>query len=80
MSWLKPLFWHTGQTGSRVPGWTKGILDWREVMLQGQVITQVKVQGQHFGPKEATWEDEQTMKEFFSNLFLVEEHRDDVRS
>eukprot|EP00253_Pinus_taeda_P004509 PITA_04509 len=34
------------------------ILDRREVMLRKQVITQIKVQWQHFGPDEATWEDE----------------------
>eukprot|EP00253_Pinus_taeda_P018524 PITA_18524 len=32
-------------------------LNWREVTLQKWDITQVKVQWQHFGPDEATWED-----------------------
>eukprot|EP00253_Pinus_taeda_P003564 PITA_03564 len=34
------------------------ILDWRETTLRKQVITQVKVQWKHFGPDEATWEEE----------------------
>eukprot|EP00253_Pinus_taeda_P009514 PITA_09514 len=34
------------------------ILDRREVLLRKRAITQVKVQWQHFGPDEATWEDE----------------------
>eukprot|EP00253_Pinus_taeda_P030931 PITA_30931 len=38
------------------------ILDRREVTLRKRDITQVKVQWQHFGPDEATWEDEELMK------------------
>eukprot|EP00253_Pinus_taeda_P026205 PITA_26205 len=38
------------------------ILDQREVTLRKKDITQVKVQWQHFGPNEATWEDEEFMK------------------
>eukprot|EP00253_Pinus_taeda_P006077 PITA_06077 len=34
------------------------ILDWRRVVLRKRAITQVKLQWQHFGPDEATWEDE----------------------
>jgi len=55
-----------------------GILDQREVMLRRLVITQVKVQWEHFGPEEATWENEQVMWEVFPNLFVVDKHRDDV--
>eukprot|EP00253_Pinus_taeda_P014855 PITA_14855 len=54
------------------------ILDQRRVVLQKRAITQVKVQWQHFGPDEATWEDEQSMKEVYPELFLGEQHRDDV--
>jgi len=38
-------------------------------MLQKRVITQVKVQWQHFGPDKASWKDEQVMKETFLGLF-----------
>lgn len=38
------------------------ILDWREVTLRKRDVTQVKVQWQHFGPDEATWEDEEFLK------------------
>eukprot|EP00253_Pinus_taeda_P029666 PITA_29666 len=34
------------------------ILDQRRVELRRKVISQVKVQWQHFGPEETTWEDE----------------------
>lgn len=55
------------------------ILDQRRVELQEKVINQVKVQWQHFGPDEATWEDEQSMKEAYPGLFLGEQqHRDNV--
>ena len=54
------------------------ILDRRRVVLGKRVITQVKVQWQHFGPEEATWEDEQSMKENYPKLFMGEQHRDDV--
>eukprot|EP00253_Pinus_taeda_P005288 PITA_05288 len=46
-----------------------GILDWKEATLRRRVIAQVKNQWQHFGPKEATWEDEQTMREAYPQLF-----------
>eukprot|EP00253_Pinus_taeda_P017115 PITA_17115 len=35
------------------------ILDRREVQLRKRVITQIKVQWQHYGPEEATWEDKE---------------------
>eukprot|EP00253_Pinus_taeda_P029139 PITA_29139 len=44
---------------------TLNILDWREVLLRKRAITQVKVQWQHFGPNEATWEDEEFMKQAY---------------
>eukprot|EP00253_Pinus_taeda_P015383 PITA_15383 len=54
------------------------ILDRRRVVLRKRAIIQVKVQWQHFGPNEATWEDEQSMKEAYPELFMGEQHRDDV--
>eukprot|EP00253_Pinus_taeda_P012366 PITA_12366 len=55
------------------------ILDRRRVELWKKVISQVKVQWQHFGPEEATWEDEQMMRDTYPRLFLDEQqHRDDV--
>eukprot|EP00253_Pinus_taeda_P026273 PITA_26273 len=38
------------------------ILDRREVQLRKQAITQIKVQWHHFGPDEATWEDEHLVR------------------
>ena len=37
------------------------ILDRKVTMLRNQAIGQVKVQWEHFGPKEATWELEDLM-------------------
>eukprot|EP00253_Pinus_taeda_P003529 PITA_03529 len=54
------------------------IVDRREVQLRKRVITQVKVQWQHFGPDEATWEDEEFMRKAHPELFLVNRHQDDV--
>eukprot|EP00253_Pinus_taeda_P012418 PITA_12418 len=54
------------------------ILDRRRVVLRKRAIIQVKVQWQHFRPDEATWEDEQNMKEAYPELFMGEQHRDDV--
>eukprot|EP00253_Pinus_taeda_P002818 PITA_02818 len=54
------------------------ILDRREVTLRKQAITQGKVQWQHFGPDEATWEDEELIKKAYPRLFMAERHRDDV--
>eukprot|EP00253_Pinus_taeda_P035101 PITA_35101 len=55
------------------------ILDRRRVELRKRVINQVKVQWQHFGLDEATWEDDQSMREAYPRLFLDEkQHRDDV--
>eukprot|EP00253_Pinus_taeda_P029719 PITA_29719 len=60
--------------------WVKplSILDQREVTLQKRDITQVKVQWQHFGPDDATWEDEELMKQAYPWLFATEGHQDDV--
>jgi len=55
------------------------ILDSREVLLRKWAITQVKVQWQHFGPDEATWEDEEFMKEAYPELFITEGHHDNVQ-
>eukprot|EP00253_Pinus_taeda_P011385 PITA_11385 len=55
------------------------ILDQRRVELRRKVISQVKVQWQHFGPEEATWEDEQMMRDTYPRLFSdKQQHRDDV--
>eukprot|EP00253_Pinus_taeda_P030914 PITA_30914 len=54
------------------------IIDRREVTLRKQDITQVKVQWQHFGLDEATWEDEELMRQAFPRLFTTGRHRDDV--
>eukprot|EP00253_Pinus_taeda_P017579 PITA_17579 len=56
------------------------ILDRREVQLRKRVITQVKVQWRHFGPEEATWEDEELMKRTYPDMFMTERHRDGVQS
>eukprot|EP00253_Pinus_taeda_P014522 PITA_14522 len=56
------------------------ILDRREVQLRKRVIIQAKVQWQHYGPEEATWEDEELRKEAYPNLFKENRHRDDVQS
>eukprot|EP00253_Pinus_taeda_P008909 PITA_08909 len=54
------------------------IIDRREVTLWKRDITQLKVQWQHFGPDEATWEDEELMKQAYPGLFTTRRHRDDV--
>eukprot|EP00253_Pinus_taeda_P012179 PITA_12179 len=56
------------------------ILDQREVQLRKRVITQVKVQWRHFGPEEATWEDQELMKKTYPVLFMTVRHRDGVQS
>eukprot|EP00253_Pinus_taeda_P012448 PITA_12448 len=56
------------------------ILDQREVQLRKRVITQVKVQWRHFGPEEATWEDQELMKKTYPDLFMTVRHRDGVQS
>eukprot|EP00253_Pinus_taeda_P019441 PITA_19441 len=56
------------------------ILDWREVQLRKRVIFQAKVQWQHYRPEEATWEDEELLREAYPNLFKGDRHRDDVQS
>ena len=47
------------------------ILDRRRVELRKKVISQVKVEWQHFGPEEATWEDEQMMRDTYPRLFWM---------
>eukprot|EP00253_Pinus_taeda_P019401 PITA_19401 len=56
------------------------ILDRREVQLRRRAITQVKVQWRHYGPEEATWEDEALMKRTYPGLFMAKRHRDDAQS
>eukprot|EP00253_Pinus_taeda_P031329 PITA_31329 len=56
------------------------IPDRREVQLRKRVITQVKVHWRHYGPEEATWEDEELMKRTYPALFVAERHRDSVQS
>eukprot|EP00253_Pinus_taeda_P028842 PITA_28842 len=56
------------------------ILDRREVQLRKRAITQVKVQWRHYGPEEATWEDEELMRRSYPALFVAERHRDGVQS
>eukprot|EP00253_Pinus_taeda_P010542 PITA_10542 len=58
----------------------QSILDRREVRLRKRVITQVKVLWQHYGPEEATWEDEELIIKAYPNLFNGNRHRDDVQS
>eukprot|EP00253_Pinus_taeda_P028202 PITA_28202 len=45
------------------------ILDRREVQFRKRVITQIKVQWQHYGPEEATWEDEELFRKAYPELF-----------
>ena len=56
------------------------ILDRREVQLRKRVISQAKVQWQHYGPEEATWEDEELLRKAYPNLFTRDRHRNDVQS
>eukprot|EP00253_Pinus_taeda_P031931 PITA_31931 len=58
----------------------QSILDRREVRLRKRVITQIKVLWQHYGPEEATWEDEEIMRKVYLDLFNWNRHRDDVQS
>eukprot|EP00253_Pinus_taeda_P030964 PITA_30964 len=58
----------------------QSILDRREVRLRKRVITQIKVLWQHYGPEEATWEDEEIMRKVYPDLFNGNRHRDDVQS
>lgn len=44
------------------------------------VITQTKVQWQHYGPEEAAWEDEKLFRKAYLELFGDTRHRDDVQS
>jgi len=45
------------------------ILETRERQLRGRTIPMVRVQWEHHGPEEATWEDEKNMREKFPDLF-----------
>eukprot|EP00253_Pinus_taeda_P022139 PITA_22139 len=45
------------------------ILDRREVELRKRVITQIKVHWQHYGPQEATWEDEELFRKAYPEMF-----------
>eukprot|EP00253_Pinus_taeda_P032926 PITA_32926 len=56
------------------------ILDRREVQLRKWAIIQAKVQWQHYGPEEATWEDEELLEKAYPHLFKKNGHRDDVQS
>eukprot|EP00253_Pinus_taeda_P015655 PITA_15655 len=58
----------------------QSILNQREVRLRKWVITQIKVLWQHYGPEEATWEDEELMRKAYPDLFKGNRHRDDVQS
>eukprot|EP00253_Pinus_taeda_P026460 PITA_26460 len=56
------------------------ILNRREVQLRKRAITQIKVQWQHFGLDEATWEEEELVRKAYPELFVTKAHRDDVQS
>ena len=45
------------------------ILDWKEKILRNKVINLVKVNWQHHGGNEATWELESQMQEKYPHLF-----------
>jgi hypothetical protein len=46
------------------------ILDWKIKQLWNQSIGLVKVQQTWYGPKDATWENEDAMQEEYSHIFL----------
>ena len=50
------------------------ILDRKVTMLWNQAIWQVKVQWEHYGPKEATWEIEDAMRLAHPFLFNSADH------
>ena len=50
------------------------ILDRKVTMLQNRAIGQVKVQWEHYGPKEATWELEDAMRLEHPFFFNSAEH------
>eukprot|EP00253_Pinus_taeda_P036268 PITA_36268 len=58
----------------------QSILNRREVRLRKRFITQIKVLWQHYGPEEATWEDEEITRKVYPDLFNGNRHRDDVQS
>eukprot|EP00253_Pinus_taeda_P017390 PITA_17390 len=72
--------WQEIQVEGEVLAEPLSILHRREVQLRKRVITQVKVQWRHFGPDEATWEDEELMRRAYPDLFGSERHRDGVQS
>jgi len=45
------------------------MLERREIVLRNRVICQVKVQWQHFTPKEETWEKEEGIRAAYPALF-----------
>ena len=60
--------------------WTEPmrILNRKVTMLRNRVIGQVKVQWEHYGPKEATWELEDAMRLAHPFLFNSAEHWGDT--
>ena len=46
------------------------ILDRKEIVLQNQVITRVKVQWKHFIAEEETWELEEVLRKKYAGLFI----------
>ena len=51
------------------------ILDRKAAMLRNRAIGQVKVQWEHYGPEEATWELEDAMRLAHPFLFNFVKHR-----
>eukprot|EP00253_Pinus_taeda_P009241 PITA_09241 len=56
----------------------KHVIKWQNI--RKRVINEIKVQWQHYGPKEATWEDEELFRKAYPELFGDTRHRDDVQS
>jgi hypothetical protein len=55
----------------RIPTRAPMHLDRKETMLQNQAIVQVKVQWNHFGVDEATWELEDAMRLAYPFFFTI---------
>ena len=53
---------------------TLHILDKKATMIQNRAVGQVKVQWKHYGPNEATWELEDSMRVAHPFFFNFEEH------